>query len=258
MNPAGMNPQQQHMMQRMSQQAAHQNQAGIGTPNQQRQFPGPQGTPNLGQQQFSTPQNPQGIPQNQTPTPAPAPPSVNSVTTPQTPTFPHMGQGPAVNGGSAPASPGTQARDQERLAMLLDINTELLYEALHLKHSLEEIRKEATHPANGVTPDRLKEFKEEENAFSADCSQYVTVFMSLWCMRRIDRYLQSLQEITSESAVSCNSYLEQTRRSRTSVPLSTATQPQVKVPAIGTDSRHRASGWRRRPRRKEPGSESAV
>lgn len=174
MNAGGMNPQQQQqqqiMMQRMH-QAQQQSQAAMGTPNQQRQFSVSQGTPNPPQQShFGTPQNnPQGTPQNQTPTPAP--PSAHSVTTPQTPTFPPMGPSGPVNGNAAPPSPGTQARDQERMGLLLDINTELLYEVVHLKNSLEEIRKEAANAGQGVGPELQKERKEEEEAFDQDYSQ---------------------------------------------------------------------------------------
>lgn len=169
-SPAGMTPQQQQqqmMMQRMQQ--AQQGQGGMGTPTHQRQFSAPQGTPNPGpQSQFGTPQNPQGTPQNQTPTPAP--PSATSVTTPQTPTFPPPGQGPSINGNSTPASPGTQARDQERLSLLLDINMDLLYEVVHLKYTLDEIKREATM---ATTPEQQKEKREEEAAFNQDYVQYV-------------------------------------------------------------------------------------
>lgn len=185
MNAAGMTPQQQQqqqqhhhqqqqqqqqqMMQRM-QQAQH-SQGGMGTPtNPQRQFSGHQATPNPAQQsQYGTPQHAQGTPQHQTPTPAP--PSANSVTTPQTPTFPPTGHGLSANGNSTPVSPGTQAKDSERLALLLDINTELLYEAMHLKHSLEEIRRQAAGAVNGNTVDQQKERRDEEEAFQQDFAQ---------------------------------------------------------------------------------------
>lgn len=181
MNAAGMSPQQQQqqmMMQRMHQ--AQQNQAGMGTPAQQRQFSGSQGTPNPGQQsQFGTPPNPStGTPQpHHTPTPTPttttAPQSANSVTTPQTPTFPLLGQGPSANGNSAPASPGAQAKDQERFSLLLDINTELLYEAMFLKHAMAEIRKELLGASNKAA--EQEELRKEEQSFGQDFVQYVKV-----------------------------------------------------------------------------------
>ncbi|PSR82359.1 hypothetical protein BD289DRAFT_437538 [Coniella lustricola] len=163
--------QQQHqhqlMMQRMHQ--AQQNQASMGTPNPQRQFSTPQGTPNPMQPQgghYGAPQGHPGPPQLQTP--APAPPSAHSVTTPQTPTFPSTGQSMAMNGSSTPISPGTQARDQERMSLLLEINTELLFEVIHLKQSLEEIRKEL---ASGQNPNQQKEAKEEEESLEQDYNQ---------------------------------------------------------------------------------------
>lgn len=169
MTPSSQQQQQQMMMHRMQQQAQH-NQASMGTPtHQQRQFSGSQGTPNPGHQsQFGTPQIPSaGTPQShQTPTPGPQ--SANSVTTPQTPTFPLLGQGPVANGSSAPASPGTQAKDQERFGLLLDLNTELLYEAMFLKHGLAETRKEQQ---NSSSPEQLEEVKKEEQLFSQDFTQ---------------------------------------------------------------------------------------
>lgn len=49
---------------------------------------------------------------------------------------------------------------------------DLLYEALHLKHTLDEIKKEAANSAR-MTPEQQKERKEEESAFSQDYAQYV-------------------------------------------------------------------------------------
>lgn len=53
----------------------------------------------------------------------------------------------------------------------MDINSELLYEAIHLKHSLEEVRKEGAAAANGVLPDQQREKKEEEESFQQDFTQ---------------------------------------------------------------------------------------
>ncbi|KUI63756.1 hypothetical protein VM1G_10548 [Cytospora mali] len=170
MSAAGMTPQQQ-MMQRMQQ--AQQNAAGLGTPTPPRQFSGSQGTPNpaLSSQQghFGTPanpQNPHAAPQNQTPTQAPQ--SATSISTPQTPTFPSAAQGPVVNGNSTPLSPASQAKGQERISLLLEINQELLYEAVHLKHSMDELKKEQP---NLTAPEQQKERREEEEAFAHDWAQ---------------------------------------------------------------------------------------
>lgn len=78
-----------------------------------------------------------------------------------------------MNGNFTPVSPGTQARDSERLGLLLEINSELLYEAMHLKHSVEEIRREAAAVANSSTPEQQKARKDEEDGFSQDFAQYV-------------------------------------------------------------------------------------
>ncbi|KAJ4385499.1 hypothetical protein N0V93_009927 [Gnomoniopsis smithogilvyi] len=196
-NTAGMTPQQQQQMMMQRMQHAQQNQGGMGPHSQQRQFPGPQGTPNQGKQsQFGTPQQHMsagGTPQQQQQQqphqphqpPTPAPPSANSVTTPQTPTFPMMGQGLAVNGSSTPASPGTQAKDQERFSLLLDINTELLYEAMCLKHELSEIKKEI---ANSTSPEQHEEKKKEEAAFNLDFTHV---------SRRLQANLSYLANLTS-------------------------------------------------------------
>ncbi|KAJ0114513.1 hypothetical protein J7T55_004756 [Diaporthe amygdali] len=164
--------QQQQLIQRMQQQQQQQSQqasGGMGTPTPPRQFPGSQGTPNptvpAQQGQFGTPSNPQAAAQSQTPTQAP--PSANSVTTPQTPTFPMTGQG-AVNGNSTPLSPNSQAKGQERISLLLEINQELLFEAINLRHNLEEVKREA---ASSAAPEQQKERKEEEEAFAHDWAQ---------------------------------------------------------------------------------------
>lgn len=167
MSATGLTPQQQ-MMQRMQQ--AQQNAAGMGTPTPPRQFSASQGTPNPAlssqQGQFGTPSNSQATPHIQTPNQAPQ--SATSISTPQTPTFPPTGQGPVVNGNSTPLSPTSQARGQERISLLLEINQELLYEAVHLKHSLDEIENE-----KGQTPEQQR--KEEKDAITHDWTQYVTL-----------------------------------------------------------------------------------
>lgn len=158
---------QQQLIQRMQQ--PQQGPGGMGTPTPPRQFPSSQGTPNptvpTQQGHFGTPSNSQAAAQSQTPTQAP--PSANSVTTPQTPTFPMTGHG-AVNGNATPLSPSSQAKGQERISLLLEINQELLFEAINLRHNLEEVKREA----GGFTgPEQQKETKEEEEAFAHDWAQ---------------------------------------------------------------------------------------
>ncbi|AEO60665.1 hypothetical protein MYCTH_74772 [Thermothelomyces thermophilus ATCC 42464] len=185
MGPYQMNPglpSQQPMMQRMM--PAQQNPAGISVSTPQRQFSQSQGTPTSTmppqQQQFSTPQT-QGTPQNQTPTTAHPPPG--SLATPQTPTFPADQGQPQVNGtssGSTPQSPATDSRDRERMAVLLEINQELLYESIQLVNSRNELKKEqAAAQASGVKNNDV-DYAEEEKLANLDYNQ---------CMRRLQANL---------------------------------------------------------------------
>ncbi|KAM5348397.1 hypothetical protein ACJ41O_008221 [Fusarium nematophilum] len=212
MNQAGM-PQQPQMMQRMPHQQPQQPQQQPPNPAAMTQVSTPQrppsaaqGTPNNGlpsqQAQFSTPQPPS---QSHTPTnqqqqpqqhqqqhqqqPQPQqqqpqqqqqqqhhPPA--ALSTPQTPTF-STNQGAVTNGGSAtgtPLSPGTESRDKERFALLLDINHELLYESIQLQTTLQELKKE--HAADGNAGD--KRSTDEENLLQQDYLQ---------CMRRLQANL---------------------------------------------------------------------
>lgn len=203
MNQAGMQ-QQPQMMQRMPQQSQQQPQqlpnpaamGQVGTP--QRPPSAAQGTPNNAVPsqpgQFSTPQPPS---QGQTPT-NPQPPSAG-ISTPQTPTF-SANQGVVTNGGSAvatPLSPGTESRDKERFALLLDINHELLYESIQIQATQQELKKEHAD-ANGGD----KKPTEEETLFQQDYLQ---------CMRRLQAnlsYMAALADRKPEVKVPpCPAYL---------------------------------------------------
>jgi hypothetical protein len=176
---AGM-PGQQPMMQRMV--PAQQNPAGMPVPAGQRQFSHPQGTPTPSmppqqqqqqqqQQQFSTPQA-QGTPQSQTPTAGQHPPA--SVATPQTPTFPTDQGPPLTNGtssGSTPQSPATESRDKERMAVLLEINQELLYESIQLVNSRNELKKEQAAVEAGAPKQGDIDYPEEEKLANMDYNQ---------------------------------------------------------------------------------------
>ena len=175
MNAGGMNPQQQQQMMR-GMHPSQQNPGAMGVSTPQRQFSGPQGTPNSAmsqqqQSQFPTPQNQQGTPQSQTPTQAQHPP--NNVTTPQTPTFPSTGQGAGANGISTttPLSPGTESKEKERFTLLLDINQELLFELIQLKNTQDELKKEHAAASSTNTPEQQKEALDEEKAVHADWVQ---------------------------------------------------------------------------------------
>jgi hypothetical protein len=64
-----------------------------------------------------------------------------------------------------PLSPAGESRDQERFALLLDINHELLYESIQLQTTQQEIKKEL----EGSAPDRKP--TDEESLLQADYLQ---------------------------------------------------------------------------------------
>ncbi|KAL5612575.1 hypothetical protein BROUX41_004330 [Berkeleyomyces rouxiae] len=116
-----------------------------------------------GQMNMGTPQRPVSVASQGTPTPmqksqfaAPPtqpqatmqPPTTQpnaNITTPQTPTFPSFaGPTPAGQPAASPVShsPRSEALQKERFSVLLDINQELLYEAIQLQYTLAEAKKE--------------------------------------------------------------------------------------------------------------------
>lgn len=133
-----MNHPQQHQVQRM------QPPGNSSTPTRASPFGGvPLGTPPNAASQFSPPQNPN--PHLQTPNNN----QQSTIITPQTPNFPPGSQG--GNAGSSlasPLSPGSEVREKERVALLLDINQVLLMEALSLQASQAEAKKEETASAS--------------------------------------------------------------------------------------------------------------
>jgi hypothetical protein len=167
-NAANMAQQQQQMMQRMHQPQQNPQAMGMSTP--QRTFSGPQGTPNnqMPGQPGQFP-NQQGTPQNQTPNNPQQPPTV---ATPQTPTFPSAANPANVNGATptpTPLSPGTESKEKERFALLLDINQELLYESIQLTNTKAELKKEQS-TGEGQDGDN-----SEEKLILQDYTQYVTL-----------------------------------------------------------------------------------
>ncbi|KPM39782.1 hypothetical protein AK830_g6757 [Neonectria ditissima] len=207
MNQAGM-PQQPQMMHRLPQQLQQQQQppnpaamGQVGTP--QRPPSAAQGTPNNAVPsqpgQFSTPQPSS---QSQTPTNQQQPSA--GLSTPQTPTF-SVNQGVTVNGGSnvgTPLSPGTESRDKERFALLLDINHELLYESIQIQATQQELKKEHAAEGNGNGNGGDKKPTEEETLFQQDYLQ---------CMRRLQAnlsYMAALADRKPEvKAPPCPAYL---------------------------------------------------
>ncbi|RFU30580.1 hypothetical protein B7463_g5802, partial [Scytalidium lignicola] len=193
MNAPNMTPQQQMQNQRMHPPGSN------VTPSGQRTSPygvqqGTPPNPAMTQSQFSTPQNPaqnMGSMSNanqsgQGPT----------VVTPQTPTFP---QGPnAGNAGagvSNPQSPGSEAREKERVTLLLEINRELLLESMLLQGLIAE-GKEAAAAANANATDPQaaeKEKAEKDKAQTMIGKEY------LECMRRLQSNLAYLASIADRS-----------------------------------------------------------
>jgi hypothetical protein len=175
MNAAALAPQQQQMLQRM--QGQQPNAASMGASAPQRPMTAAQGTPNnvmpAQQAQFSSHQPPS---QSQTPNNAQQP-NNTIITTPQTPTFPSVGQPAATNGvssSSTPLSPASETRENERFNLLLDINQELLFESLQLHHTLQELKKEesAVSSGDGNNAEQGKKIKEQESICSQDYNQY--------------------------------------------------------------------------------------
>ncbi|KAK8118948.1 glutamine repeat protein-1 [Apiospora kogelbergensis] len=201
MHPGQMNPQQQQqMMQRQNQGHS--------------QGPGPQGTPtpsngmSAQQPQFAPPSSHQGTPQSQTPTnaqhPQPQQPPSATIQTPQTPTFPSNVHGAATNGTvSTPLSPGADSRDKERVSIILEINNELLVEAMHLQHTQSLLKKEHTTPVDGIPSEADKKNKEEEELLAQDYLQ---------CMRRLQTNLSYLAALADKKgalqAPPCPMYLK--------------------------------------------------
>lgn len=170
-------PQQQtpQMMQQRipQQQANHPGMNQASTP--QRPPSSAQGTPSnaMSQQQQGQFQPPQQQQQQSTPTQVGAAnfqQQPDQGVTPSTPTFPqNQAIQPGMPAASAmPMSPGTEARDKERFALLLDINHELLYESIQIQTSQAEIKKELAAEGK-MTPERKP--TEEETILQQDYIQ---------------------------------------------------------------------------------------
>ena len=172
MNQQGMPQQtpQQMMQQRMPQQQPHH--------PAMNQVSTPQRPPSTA---HSTPSNP--MPAQQGQFQPPQQPAMQGQTqgnfqpqgmenmTPQTPNFPQnqaTQQAPPM-AGNVPTSPGTDARDKERFALLLDINHELLYESIQIQTSQQEIKKELAAEGK-LMPERKP--TEEESILQQDYVQY--------------------------------------------------------------------------------------
>ncbi|KAJ8122961.1 hypothetical protein ONZ43_g978 [Nemania bipapillata] len=150
---------------------------------QHQQQPPPPPQQQQQQQQPQQPQQPQPPPpQAQVQTP-----SSNNIQTPQTPTFPTQPQGNNANGissASTPLSPGADPKDKERVSVILEINNELLLEAMQIQSTQHIIKKEraAVNGTDGTTADGDKKSTEEEQL----AQDYIG------CMRRLQTNLAYL------------------------------------------------------------------
>ncbi|KAI0380081.1 hypothetical protein F5Y04DRAFT_105786 [Hypomontagnella monticulosa] len=243
MNPQQQQQQQQQMMQRM--QPPQSNTPGMSTtPTPQRSFQAqtpqnaqtPTSVPTPQQHPLSTPQNAHATPQNlQNHTPNNAqqqpqhqPPSNTNIQTPQTPTFPASAQGNGpnnVSSGSTPLSPGPDSRDKERVGVILEINNELLLEAMQIQNTQQILKKERTSSgADTTTNDTEKKSTEEEDMLAQDYLQ---------CMRRLQTnlaYLAALADKKGNVATApCPSYLK-------APPLNTGIKLKMMMGPDGSES----------------------
>ncbi|KAI0843211.1 hypothetical protein F5Y06DRAFT_292194 [Hypoxylon sp. FL0890] len=215
----GMNPQQQQMMQRM--QPPQSNNSGMSTPTPQRTFQSqpPQSTPTSNsasstqQHPLSTPQNSHATPQIQTPNNAQqqsqSQPSASNIQTPQTPTFPASAQSNGANNASSasstPLSPGSDSRDKERVGVILEINNELLLEAMQIQNTQSILKKERTssNGADANANESEKKSTEEEELLAQDY---------LHCMRRLQTNLTYLAALADKkgnvTAAPCPTYMK--------------------------------------------------
>jgi hypothetical protein len=165
MNTTNMSMTPQHQAQRMQPPPN----ASTPTPGQRGSpFGGmPLGTPpntSTGQSQFPTPQNP-GPAMLQTPNNQQNQGAGHggTIVTPQTPNFPPGSQGVNVgNNLASPLSPGSQSKEKERVSLLLDINTELLMEVMHVQAlQKKDVSKDGTSLEGAADREKLQKLKME-------------------------------------------------------------------------------------------------
>ncbi|TAQ90021.1 hypothetical protein B7494_g1657 [Chlorociboria aeruginascens] len=140
----------------------------------------PHGTPPTSSvQQFATPQNPNSM-LNQG----------NQGLTPQTPSFPPGAQNNTSSNMATPLSPGSEAREKERVSLLLEINGQLLLECMRCQTAQAEAKKEEASNAEGSNAGENEKEKEEREK---DKKDYVE------CMRRLQANLAYLAAIADRS-----------------------------------------------------------
>lgn len=199
MNAPNMNPQQMQAQRMQPPQSS--------TPTQPGQRASPYGgmphstPPNAGtaQSQFNTPQNASqtnvqttnNTQQNQS----------GTVVTPQTPNFPTGAQGAANAGASmaTPLSPGSEAREKDRVTLLLEINRELLLEVMRLQAAQQaekQAEKKDDPAANTNSPDSTGDKDKAEKDKTAKSISSRDYFE---CMRRLQGNLAYLAAIADRS-----------------------------------------------------------
>ncbi|TLD24139.1 hypothetical protein PspLS_06844 [Pyricularia sp. CBS 133598] len=197
--PQQQQPQQQQPQQQQHQhqhQQQHQHQHQQQQPQQHQQQPPQQQQQQQQQQPHQQQQQPQ-LPQQH----SQQQPSSATVTTPQTPTFPQMGPGGNpldATMSQTPLSPGAHAREQERIATILEINNELMYEALVLQNT------HFAHKAENDTKDQAgNPVPREPTAVEQPINNDL-----LHVMRRLQSNIAYLMTLTDRKTVlPCPAYL---------------------------------------------------
>jgi hypothetical protein len=168
MNTTNMNPQPH-------QQRMHPPSVSTPIPSSQRVSPyggAPHNTPPQAQtqSQFMTPQNAASNSSHQAQTPLQTqnnnstPQQLPGQNTPQTPSFPPNSAGATGPPAAIPTplSPASEAREKERVSLLLDINRELLMEVMRLQAVQAGAKKEQASPKPATTDAQSGDSKPPE------------------------------------------------------------------------------------------------
>jgi len=162
MNAPNMNMQQNRMQPPPTSSTPTQRQSPYG--NMQQNTP-----PNAGpQSQFSTPQGNQQIQTSNL--------AQGSGGTPQTPTFP-AGTQPGPQVMATPLSPGSEAREKERVTLLLEINSSLLQLALGLQTLQNADKEKETKLSEGgeVDPAEKEKLDKAKAQHTKEYFEYVVI-----------------------------------------------------------------------------------
>jgi len=123
-----------------------------------------------------------------------------TVVTPQTANFPAGLQGGHAGGGMAtPLSPGSEVRERERVAILLEINRELLLESMRLhaaEQAAEQVKKVEEAAAATDSPDSTG---DKDKAEKEKTMKTITSREYFECMRRLQGNLAYLAAIADRA-----------------------------------------------------------